>query len=117
MLSDLLPGAANLSALAEISDDCEGRVAFRCTTHDYQPIAGPMLTRDGEHLNGLYLFSGLGSKGLTYSSLLAEYLGDLISGQPSCLSRNLAKRVQTQRCHRPKPNQSGGTATDVDSCQ
>ena len=117
MLSDLLPGSVNPYALAEISGDCEGRVAFRCTTHDYQPIAGPMLTRDGEHLNGLYLFSGLGSKGLTYSSLLAEYLGDLISGQPSCLPRHLAKRVQTQRCHRPKPSKSEGTTADVDSCQ
>lgn len=104
MLAGLLPGALDPSDVSGLVSRTSGRVAFRCTTHDYQPIAGPMKSREGEVLNGLYLFTGLGSKGLTYSPLLAEYLGDLISGQPPCLRANLIKRVETQRCHRPEIN-------------
>jgi tRNA 5-methylaminomethyl-2-thiouridine biosynthesis bifunctional protein len=101
MIQDLLPGTIQQADLDAVTEQATGRVAFRCTTHDYQPIAGPMKTREGNTLNGVYLFTGLGSKGLTYSPLLAEYLGDLISGQPSCLPENLIKRVDTRRCHRP----------------
>lgn len=102
MLAGLLPEALAQSDVTEIAEYARGRVAFRCTTHDYQPIAGPMKTREGELFSGVYLFTGLGSKGLTYSPLLAEYLGDLLSGQPPCLPANLIKRLETQRCHRPR---------------
>jgi tRNA 5-methylaminomethyl-2-thiouridine biosynthesis bifunctional protein len=61
-----------------------------------------MKTREGALLTGLYLLTGLGSKGLTYAPLLAEYLGDLISGQPACLPKNLVKRLETQRSHKPE---------------
>lgn len=101
MLAGLLPDALTRPDLTEMAANTRGRVAFRCTTHDYQPIAGPMKTRDGTQLEGVYLLTGLGSKGLTYSPLLAEYLGDLISGQPPCLPENLIKRIETQRIHRP----------------
>lgn len=100
MLANFLPAALNPSGITAIAAQSRGRVAFRCTTHDYQPLAGMMKTRTGELLNGLYAFTGLGSKGLTYAPLLAEYLADLISGQPVCLPGNLVKRVETQRSHR-----------------
>jgi len=106
MLSDFLPEALKSADIATIADQSSGRVAFRCTTHDYQPIAGPMKNRDGSALEGLWLFTGLGSKGLTYSPLLAEYLADLLSGQPPCLPRNLMRRVETQRCHRPEKTEN-----------
>jgi tRNA 5-methylaminomethyl-2-thiouridine biosynthesis bifunctional protein len=100
MLADLLPEALDASRITDIAAQSRGRVAFRCTTHDYQPLAGPMKTPEGAVLGGLYLFTGLGSKGLTYAPLLAEYLGDLISGQPSCLPENMVKRLETRRSHR-----------------
>ncbi len=106
MLSGLLPDALNPAEVSKTAEKARGRVAFRCTTHDYQPVAGPMKTQNGSPLHGIYLFTGLGSKGLTYAPLLAEYLGDLISGQPLCLPGNLAKRVETQRCHQPEVPQS-----------
>ena len=106
MLSTLLPHALNPAEVSKTADKARGRVAFRCTTHDYQPVAGLMKTQNGGPLGGIYLFTGLGSKGLTYAPLLAEYLGDLISGQPLCLPGNLAKRVETQRCHRPQVSKS-----------
>ncbi len=102
MLANLLPEALDSSRMTDIAEQSRGRVAFRCTTHDYQPLAGPMKTREGTPLTGLYLLTGLGSKGLTYAPLLAEYLGDLISGQPPCLPKNLIKRVETQRSHKPE---------------
>jgi tRNA 5-methylaminomethyl-2-thiouridine biosynthesis bifunctional protein len=106
MLSDFLPEALKSADVATIAGQTLGRVAFRCTTHDYQPIAGPMKNRDGSVVDGLWLFTGLGSKGLTYSPLLAEYLADLLSGQPPCLPRNLMRRVETQRCHRPEKTEN-----------
>ena len=102
MLDEFLPGALDSSGVTDIAEKSRGRVAFRCTTHDYQPLAGPMKTREGALLTGLYLLTGLGSKGLTYAPLLAEYLGDLISGQPACLPKNLVKRLETQRSHKPE---------------
>ncbi|MDI9245267.1 bifunctional tRNA (5-methylaminomethyl-2-thiouridine)(34)-methyltransferase MnmD/FAD-dependent 5-carboxymethylaminomethyl-2-thiouridine(34) oxidoreductase MnmC [Marinobacter sp. CHS3-4] len=102
MLRDFLPAAFNNSADVTPGEAIKGRVAFRCTTHDYQPIAGRLKTADGAPLEGLYLCTGLGSKGLTYSALMAEYLADIITSQPLCLPRNLIRRVDSQRCHRPK---------------
>ncbi|WP_168215607.1 FAD-dependent 5-carboxymethylaminomethyl-2-thiouridine(34) oxidoreductase MnmC [Marinobacter confluentis] len=101
MLAELLPSALDKTGLDDLSSQVRGRVAFRCTTHDYQPIAGPMKSRDGEVIEGVYLFTGLGSKGLTYSPLLAEYLADLLTGQPCCLPTNLVRRLETGRCHKP----------------
>lgn len=97
MLAGLLPEALDPSSFSKIATQSRGRVAFRCTTHDYQPVAGPVKQRDSRPLQGLYMLTGLGSKGLTYCPLLAEYLGDIISGQPQCLPGSLAKRVETRR--------------------
>ncbi|MFV8570730.1 bifunctional tRNA (5-methylaminomethyl-2-thiouridine)(34)-methyltransferase MnmD/FAD-dependent 5-carboxymethylaminomethyl-2-thiouridine(34) oxidoreductase MnmC [Marinobacter sp. SBS5] len=80
----------------------KGRVAFRCTTHDYQPVAGELRTASGTKVEDAYLFTGLGSKGLVWGPLLAEYLGDLIAGQPPCLPNHLSRRVATLRLY-PKP--------------
>ncbi len=77
----------------------DGRVCFRCTTHDYQPVAGA-LQRDGQP--DLTLFTGLGSKGLSYAPLLAEFLADRLSGQPEALPLSLSERLNSQRCRRPE---------------
>lgn len=100
MLNSMIPGA--LQVPESKPDDFEGKVGFRCTTHDYQPVAGPLMDAHGHALEGIDLFTGLGSKGLSYAPLLAEYIADRISGQPQCLPRSLAKRVATHRCHRPE---------------
>ncbi|WP_339805802.1 FAD-dependent 5-carboxymethylaminomethyl-2-thiouridine(34) oxidoreductase MnmC [uncultured Marinobacter sp.] len=77
-----------------------GRVAFRCTTHDYQPVAGPLTTSKGRPIDGVWLLTGFGSKGLTWGPLLAEFLADRISGQPEALPASLARRVAPERCLR-----------------
>lgn len=106
MLASMVPGALNQSAHSLDPATLEGKVGFRCTTHDYQPVAGPLTDASGRQLEGIDLFTGLGSKGLSYAPLLAEYLADRITGQPVCLPSSLARRVATQRCHRqttPQP--------------
>ncbi len=75
-----------------------GRVAFRLTTHDYQPAVGVLAKPDGRELDGIDLLTGLGSKGLAYAPLLAEYLTDRITGQPRALPIGLADRLRPQRC-------------------
>ncbi len=99
-LKAMLPGAfpdggsgqAKHAEQSQSDNLANDRVAFRCTTHDYQPVAGHL--RDG-----LYLFTGLGSKGLTYAPLLAEYLADQLTGQPGCLPANLVRRLETGRLY------------------
>jgi tRNA 5-methylaminomethyl-2-thiouridine biosynthesis bifunctional protein len=59
-----------------------------------------MRDTEGNHLNDLYLLTGLGSKGLVWAPLLAEYLADVISGQPHCLPAPLSKRLETGRLYR-----------------
>lgn len=98
----------NLDALRDMLPNLEiknapqlldGRVCFRCTTHDYQPVAGVM--KRGEQ-PALTLFTGLGSKGLSYAPLLAEFLADRLSGQPEALPLSLSERLNSQRCRRPE---------------
>lgn len=85
-----------------LPDQLEGRVGFRCTTHDYQPVAGPILDTNGQTCEGLYLLTGFGSKGLTYAPLLAEYIADHITDQPQALPTSLARRLATERMRLPK---------------
>lgn len=77
-----------------------GRVSFRCTTHDYQPVAGELVDTNGQAVSGLFLLTGYGSKGLTWAPILAEYLADCLTGQPLCLPRRLIRRVETSRLYR-----------------
>ncbi len=78
-----------------------GRVGFRCTTHDYQPAVGPLATPGGRTLEGVEVFTGLGSKGLAYAPLLAEFLADRLTGQPEALPLSLSQRLVPDRCREP----------------
>lgn len=72
---------------------CLGRVGFRATLPDYQPVAGP-LAPAGE---GLFCLGALGSKGLALAPLLAEYVADCVSNQPPSLDPILAAKVDPRR--------------------
>ena len=94
-LRELLP-SINISEHIQ-AEHLEGRVAFRCATHDYQPVAGPCPDNNEISRTGVYLLTGFGSKGLVWAPLLAEYLADRICQQPACLNTRLARRVETGR--------------------
>ncbi|SNC74913.1 tRNA 5-methylaminomethyl-2-thiouridine biosynthesis bifunctional protein [Marinobacter sp. es.048] len=98
-LGSMLPSLFSPRSDKPSGIDLDGRVAFRCTTHDYQPVAGPVFDGESANLDDLYLFTGLGSKGLTYAPLLAEYLADQVTGQPACLPANLVRRLETRRLY------------------
>jgi len=106
MLSSMAPSALSSPTGGIDPARLEGKVGFRCTTHDYQPVAGPLTDQAGCALEGIDLFTGLGSKGLSYAPLLAEYLADRITNQPQCLPASLARRVATRRCHRQEAPRS-----------
>lgn len=92
----------------------EGRAAFRCTSPDYLPIVGPLadrtafaqayaaLSKDARQvpdiacpwLDGLYVNSGHGSRGLITAPLSGELLAAWLDNEPLPLPRSVA-----QACH------------------
>ncbi len=94
-----------------------GRAAFRCTTPDYLPIAGPapkfeeylesysLLRKNarshipvaGPAWPGLYLNCGHGSRGMSYAPLCAELIASEICGEVPPLSLPLRQAVHPGR--------------------
>ncbi len=68
----------------------EGWAATRATTTDYLPLAGAWT-------EGLFVLSGLGSRGFTLAPLLAEHMAADILGAPSPLPGPLADLVAPGR--------------------
>ena len=95
----------------------EGRAAFRCTSPDYLPIVGPLadpaafasayavLGKDARQvpetpcpwLEGLYVNSGHGSRGLISAPLSAELLAAWLEGEPLPLPRSVAEACHPNR--------------------
>ncbi|WDG40899.1 bifunctional tRNA (5-methylaminomethyl-2-thiouridine)(34)-methyltransferase MnmD/FAD-dependent 5-carboxymethylaminomethyl-2-thiouridine(34) oxidoreductase MnmC [Pseudomonas synxantha] len=107
LLQALHAGSAPLESL-------QGRAAFRCTSPDYLPIVGPLadaaafaqaygvLARDARQvpdtpcpwLDGVYINSGHGSRGLITAPLSAELLAAWLDNEPLPLPASVA-----QACH------------------
>lgn len=95
-------------------DSLQGRAAFRCTSPDYLPIVGPLadraafderyavLRKDARQvpdlpcpwLEGLYVNSGHGSRGLITAPLCGELVAAWVTGEPLPVPREVA-----QACH------------------
>lgn len=95
-------------------ESLQGRAAFRCTSPDYLPIVGPLadaaafaqaygvLARDARQvpdtpcpwLDGVYINSGHGSRGLITAPLSAELLAAWLDNEPLPLPASVA-----QACH------------------
>ncbi len=93
----------NLAALAEVLPELAARlgtgpfeayVGVRATTVDYLPIAGAAPAA------GLFVLSGLGSRGFTLAPLLAEHIAAAALGAPSPLPGPLADLVDPARFER-----------------
>ncbi|MBB5747299.1 FAD-dependent 5-carboxymethylaminomethyl-2-thiouridine(34) oxidoreductase MnmC [Brevundimonas variabilis] len=95
---DSLRNRATLSArLPELAKGLTGsegqaRAAIRATTPDRLPICGPVEDRPG-----LWVLSGLGSRGFCLAPLLAEHLAAMIAGTPSPLPTDYADRLRPSR--------------------
>ncbi|PZR32410.1 tRNA (5-methylaminomethyl-2-thiouridine)(34)-methyltransferase MnmD [Caulobacter segnis] len=68
----------------------EGRAALRATVADHLPLAGV-------RADGLWLLTGLGSRGLCLAPLLAEHVIARALGVPSPLPRQLSQLVDPDR--------------------
>jgi tRNA 5-methylaminomethyl-2-thiouridine biosynthesis bifunctional protein len=88
-VSGALPELALRLAAAPLADWC----AVRATTSDYLPLAGPV---PGAPV-GLWVLTGLGSRGFCLAPLLAEHLAAEVAGAPTPLPRLLADLVDPGR--------------------
>jgi len=99
------------------AETLEGRAAFRCTSPDYLPIVGPLadqaafaevyavLGKDARQvpdlpcpwLDGLYINSGHGSRGLITAPLSGELLAAWLDNEPLPLPRNVAEACHPNR--------------------
>ncbi len=98
-------------------DSLQGRAAFRCTSPDYLPIVGPLadatafantyaaLGKDARQvpdlpcpwLDGLYINSGHGSRGLITAPLSGELLAAWLENEPLPLPRSVAEACHPNR--------------------
>ncbi|CAN7555199.1 bifunctional tRNA (5-methylaminomethyl-2-thiouridine)(34)-methyltransferase MnmD/FAD-dependent 5-carboxymethylaminomethyl-2-thiouridine(34) oxidoreductase MnmC [Pseudomonas sp. LjRoot71] len=111
-ISPELAGALNAATLDP--EQLQGRAAFRCTSPDYLPIVGPLadaaafaeayavLSKDARQapdtpcpwLNGLYINSGHGSRGLITAPLSGELIAAWLNDEPLPVPADVA-----QACH------------------
>ncbi|WLH47879.1 bifunctional tRNA (5-methylaminomethyl-2-thiouridine)(34)-methyltransferase MnmD/FAD-dependent 5-carboxymethylaminomethyl-2-thiouridine(34) oxidoreductase MnmC [Pseudomonas beijingensis] len=95
----------------------EGRAAFRCTSPDYLPIVGPLADRQAfteayaalgkdarqvpdapcPWLDGLYINSGHGSRGLITAPLSGELIAAWLDNEPLPLPRSVAEACHPNR--------------------
>ncbi|MGV8919968.1 MAG: bifunctional tRNA (5-methylaminomethyl-2-thiouridine)(34)-methyltransferase MnmD/FAD-dependent 5-carboxymethylaminomethyl-2-thiouridine(34) oxidoreductase MnmC [Pseudomonas sp.] len=98
-------------------EDLLGFAGFRCTSNDYLPIVGPLADRDGfieayavlgkdarqvpdvacPWLDGLYVNSGHGSRGLITAPLSGELLAAWLDNEPLPLPRSVAEACHPNR--------------------
>lgn len=85
--------AKGLPALAAwlTEQPLEVRVGIRATTADHLPLAGALDD------SGLFVLSGLGSRGFCLAPLLADHLAARIAGAPSPLPADLTRLVDPRR--------------------
>jgi tRNA 5-methylaminomethyl-2-thiouridine biosynthesis bifunctional protein len=93
--------ARNIALLAQVrpvlaagldASALTARAGVRAVTPDFLPLAGPV-----EGAPGLFVLSGLGSRGFCAAPLLAEHVAALALGAASPLPRALAEIVDPQR--------------------
>lgn len=115
LLEEISPQLANtLNAATLDPEQLQGRAAFRCTSPDYLPIVGPLadakafaesyavLSKDARQvpdtpcpwLDGLYINSGHGSRGLITAPLSGELIAAWLNDEPLPVPSDVA-----QACH------------------
>ena len=115
LLEEISPTLASQLNAAELDpEQLQGRAAFRCTSPDYLPIVGPLadatafaeayavLGKDARQvpetpcpwLDGLYINSGHGSRGLITAPLSGELIAAWLNDEPLPVPADVA-----QGCH------------------
>ncbi|MFI8382312.1 bifunctional tRNA (5-methylaminomethyl-2-thiouridine)(34)-methyltransferase MnmD/FAD-dependent 5-carboxymethylaminomethyl-2-thiouridine(34) oxidoreductase MnmC [Pseudomonas sp. NPDC079086] len=115
LLEEISPELSRALNTPEIDpEQLQGRAAFRCTSPDYLPIVGPLadaaafaeayavLSKDARQvpetpcpwLDGLYINSGHGSRGLITAPLSGELIAAWLNNEPLPVPADVA-----QACH------------------
>lgn len=108
--------AVNLAQLARLSaqrialnaNELTGRTAWRCSSSDRLPVIGAVPDADlaGARLDqprfvprlpGLFVFTALGSRGITWSALGAQVLASTVTGAPATVEASLLDAVDPAR--------------------
>jgi len=118
LLQEISPDLTQRLHAADLAaETLEGRAAFRCTSPDYLPIVGPLadslafaqaydaLRKDARYtpqaacpwLDGLYINSGHGSRGLITAPLFGELLAAWLDNEPLPLPRSVAEACHPNR--------------------
>ena len=119
LLADQAQNLANAAVLSPAFAHLQpigDRAGLRCVTPDYLPIVGPLPTPEflqqfkpyssnrwayidapAAYYPQLFMITGLGSRGLTYSPIAAEVIASLITGEPLPLSPQLWKFIHPAR--------------------
>ncbi|HMW73842.1 MAG TPA: FAD-dependent 5-carboxymethylaminomethyl-2-thiouridine(34) oxidoreductase MnmC, partial [Cellvibrionaceae bacterium] len=111
-----LANAARLSPVFEQLHPVSDRAGLRCVTPDYLPIVGPLpkpeflqqfsaynsnrwayVDTPAAFYPQLFIVTGLGSRGLTYSPIAAQIIACLIAGEPLPISPELFKFIHPAR--------------------
>lgn len=103
-LSALLPATALSLQQAFEQGGVNHWSGERCVTQDRLPLVGPV---DPVNLPGLWCSVGMGSKGLSLSSLCAEVLVARLCGEPLPIELRLAKALDVARYARQRTRQVG----------
>jgi tRNA 5-methylaminomethyl-2-thiouridine biosynthesis bifunctional protein len=87
-----------------------GRTAWRCSAYDRLPVIGAVPDASALHratrldqprlvprLPGLFVFTALGSRGITWSALGAQVLASTITGAPVPLEASLFDAIDPAR--------------------
>ncbi|RMR02607.1 bifunctional tRNA (5-methylaminomethyl-2-thiouridine)(34)-methyltransferase MnmD/FAD-dependent 5-carboxymethylaminomethyl-2-thiouridine(34) oxidoreductase MnmC [Pseudomonas syringae group genomosp. 7] len=108
---------ARLEAADLAAEQLQGRAAFRCTSPDYLPIVGPLADREAfmqayaalakdarqvpdiacPWLDGLYVNSGHGSRGVITAPLCGELIDAWLDNEPLPLPRSVAEACHPNR--------------------
>ena len=87
-LQTLLPQAADDLTPQFSEGHAQGWAGIRCATPNRLPLVMPL---DG---TGLWLCTGMGSRGLSFAALCAELLAAQVHGEPLPVDRRLAQAMQ-----------------------
>ena len=90
-LRTLLPAASALLDADFDTGQVRGWAGVRCATPDRLPMVGPA------GAPGLWLSTGMGSRGLTFALLCGELLAARLHGEPLPIERRLALRLGSGR--------------------
>jgi tRNA 5-methylaminomethyl-2-thiouridine biosynthesis bifunctional protein len=111
-LAGMLPATAALLAPRFASGQVRAWTGTRATTGDHLPLAGPV---DPQDEPGLWVSTGMGSRGLSFAVLCGELVAAQLNGEPWPVGRKMAAALAPSRIKtRPRSSHSKGRYTDAE---